>query len=562
MSHKHAALLSILLFVVLCLFRTFVTGWGPPADPPPDGRVTIGVVDFPADNLSYVSWPQQAQHGKWLFSNLYTTTEHPPVLFNLLFLLIGLLADLFGAHPLLVLNVVGSLAMPLFVFGFNAACRGVGLGAGVSFAATCLALGGGGISWVRRLIIWSGADRILPVGQPGPDFSYFDLYPASTYFVYPSHAVSLGILAVLTFVVVRCDDVARRLSAGRALLLFIVAFLFAWIRPYEPVALLTAMVLVSMASVMLRLPGQVVRRRLMMLGILAVAMLPQVLYGLWFSGLPVWGESAQTSFELDAQGDWASGYLVLWVLAIIGAVALGRRAVASAFAFPAAWALICVTIMVVLDSGVWLSKFAAGSTIAAGLLAGAGIQWLMPHVKHRSGRVVIYTALAGLAFASPALVMLEYAVNRPVTVRSDLLEVVDVIHADSDAALPVVLADCFTGVMLPGLGGLRVFCGHWALSDANSEKIMLLESRLDMRKPEDAAAAYPGHTEDDIAQWAAELAAQVDEDVFGYLIVQRRHALAEPILAAAGDCTIASGEWYLVMRMCPRVKAAVRERLL
>ena len=562
MSHKHAAIISVALLAVLCLFRTFVTGWGPLGEIPSSDWTQIGVVDFPADNLSYVSWAQQTMRGEWHLSNLYTTTPHVAALFNLLFLFVGHASSIFGAHPLLVMNVLGALALPVFVFGFNAACRALGVGPAASFAATCLAVGGGGISWVRRLIIWSGADRVLPVGQPGPDFSYFDLYPASTYFIYPSHAISLAILAVLAFAIVRCDDTQIRLTAGRIGFLLSLAFVLAWVRPYEPVTLLAVMTAVVVASIVLRLPSQVVRRRAILLACLAVAMLPQVVYGLWLSSLPVWGQSTKTSFDFVVEGDWTSGYFVLWLLAAIGAATLGNRLLNSAYAFPAVWALICAAIMLVLDSGVWLSKFAAGGTIALGLLAGAAIDWLAPKWPSRGAAMAAYVGIAGLAFASPALVILKYALNADtVMVRSELLHAIDAIRADSDSVAPTVLTDCGTGVVLPGLGGLRVYCGHWALTDHNRHKIMLLKSQLGFRSPRESEVSYPGVTAQDIDNRARELSAQIAGGVFGYAIVQKPYYLADELMSKAGDCTIVSGEDYLVLRMCPAVESVFQEKL-
>ncbi len=562
MSHKHAAIISVALLATLCLFRTFVTGWGPPGAMPSSVWAQIGVVDFPADNLSYVSWAQQTMRGEWHLSNLYTTTPHVAALFNLLFIVVGQASSIFGVHPILVMNVMGALALPVFVFGFNAACRALGVGPAASFAATCLAVGGGGISWVRRLIIWSGVDRILPVGQPGPDFSYFDLYPASTYFIYPSHAISLAILAILTFAIVRCDDTQIRLTAGRIGLLLALAFVLAWVRPYEPVTLLTAMIAIVVASIVLRLPSSVVRRRAILLACLAVAMLPQIIYGLWLSSLPVWGESTKTSFDFVVEGDWASGYFVLWLLAAIGAAALGNRVLNSAYAFPAVWALICAAIMLVLDSGVWLSKFAAGGTIALGLLAGAAIDWLAASLPSRRVAMAACAGVVGLAFASPVLVVLKYALNAdPVMVRSELLHAIEAIRADSESATPTVLTDCGTGVMLPGLGGVRVYCGHWALTDHNRHKIMLLKSQLGFRSPAEPEVSYPGVTTQDIDNRAQELTVQIAGGVFEYAIVQVPYYLAGELSSNAGECTIMSGETYLVLRMCPAVVSVIQAKL-
>ncbi len=66
--------------------------------------VFMGYLHYPDDAYVYHSWMRQAREGKWLFKDLFTTDPHTPFLFNLLFLLLGLiqrwfpLNDLFYAH--------------------------------------------------------------------------------------------------------------------------------------------------------------------------------------------------------------------------------------------------------------------------------------------------------------------------------------------------------------------------------------------------------------------------------------------------------------------------------
>ena len=82
MSNRVAIGVASTLFVLAVLFRMFVSGWGPPAEVPSSVATSFGLAAYPADNLSYVSWAQQANDGRWLFDILYTTTDHARLFFN------------------------------------------------------------------------------------------------------------------------------------------------------------------------------------------------------------------------------------------------------------------------------------------------------------------------------------------------------------------------------------------------------------------------------------------------------------------------------------------------
>lgn len=555
MTLRQTTVVALILLLLVAAVRTFVSGWGPPTGAPATGWTTFGVTAYPADNLSYSAWAQQAMNGSWRFGILYTTSEHQPLMINSLFLVIGRTAALLGVSPLLVLNVLAALALPVFVFSFSSMCRGLGLGAAATFAATALAIGGGGISWIRRLIVWSGADRFVAVGEPGPDLSFYDVYPASAYFIAPYHAISLAIVAFLAFLIVRLDDQRAR-PVMLTLLVGVTAFLLATARPHMAIVILGTYCLTAAASLWFRVPVGLRRRRLVVAVCLAGAMLPPIAYSAWVSQQPVWQSYSVTHRPITH--DWAIGFFCLWILAGIGVALLGSPNVHSPFAFPMAWAAAAGGLLLVLN-GYLNPKLSAGSTIALATMAGVAVERYRARASSRGSLRAAIAILAAVAVASPTLMVLTAIRDRP-TAASELFQVIGTIRRDSVASSPTVLADCGTGVLLPGLSGYRVFCGHWALTEDNRGKIVLL-SRLGFLAEGQAEPSFPGVSDETVAAGAARLLSQIAAGTFQYLVVRKAYRIHQDLASVAPRCTVHAGEQYLVVRMCPEVQTALERRL-
>ena len=550
MTHRQATLIAIALLVLIVLFRTFVSGWGPPDAAPASASTVFGVTAYPADNLSYNAWAQQARSGLWRFGILYTTTDHDRLMFNSLFLLIGKLSALLGVSALLVLNVLGALSLPVFVFAFSSMCRGLGLGGAATFAATCLALGGGGISWIRKSIEWLGINNVLPVGPPGPDLSFYDVYPIVAYFVSPYHAIAFGIVGVLVWVLVRLDDLGNRLTAGRLVLLGSMGLLLATARPHIAIMVLAAYCAATAASFALRLEPTLRRRRTIVAACLTGAMLVPVLYSVWVSQQPIWSDFSR-AHRPDTH-DWAIGFFVLWALAGIGVGILGSRALRLPFAFLIAWALGSGLLLLALN-GYLYPKLTYGFTIALAALAGVAIDRYAQRTRSRAKLGAAVAAISVAALASPLVLIHPYVRDEATTVRSEVFQLIDAIGADSALPFPTVLADCGTGVLLPGLGGHRVFCGHWALTKDNRQKIVLL-SRLGFLADNQAMPTFAGARNDDVAMDARLLREQIAGDTFQYLAVQKTFRIYKELAAVPSSCVVHDGPQYRVLRMCVEVK--------
>jgi hypothetical protein len=282
-------------------------------------------------------------------------------------------------------------------------------------------------------------------------------------------------------------------------------------------------------------------------------MAPAVTYAIWVTRQPVWSEFA--AMHRPDTFDWLVGFFFLWLLGALGARVLGpRRVIETPFAFLAAWALGASVLLLVLNGAIY-PKLTYGFTIALALAAGAGID----HYRRMLSAPVVRGAvalLAVLAVASPLLMIRQFVRASGTTVDSELIEAIRAIHDDSGAPLPTVLTDCGTGVLLPGLGGTRVFCGHWALTDGNRARIMLLE-RIGFAADGDAMSSFPNVDEHEVALVASTLATQLEDDTFEYLVVRTQFRILQR-LQHQPDCTLHAGERYVVMRMCPAVAAVLR----
>lgn len=69
MTRRQTLLLALVVFVLLLTHRTLMSGWGPPTHPSTTPSTTFGISAYPADNLSYRAWAQQAKGGLWRFGN-------------------------------------------------------------------------------------------------------------------------------------------------------------------------------------------------------------------------------------------------------------------------------------------------------------------------------------------------------------------------------------------------------------------------------------------------------------------------------------------------------------
>jgi hypothetical protein len=160
--------------------------------------------------------------------------------------------------------------------------------------------------------------------------------------------------------------------------------------------------------------------------------------------------------------------------------------------------------------------------------------------------------------ASPLIMMRQFVEANGTRVPAELFQVIKTIHADATEPFPTVLTDCGTGVLLPGLAGTRVFCGHWALTENNKQKIVTL-SRLGFLAKDQAVPSFPGVVDADIATEVASLHGQITGNTFQYLVLRKKHAIYQHFQTIVSQCRLQDGQEYAVFTMCPEIKARLIE---
>jgi hypothetical protein len=286
-------------------------------------------------------------------------------------------------------------------------------------------------------------------------------------------------------------------------------------------------------------------------------MLVPVLFSVWVAQQPVWSDYAR--MHRPESNDWLIGFFLLWIIGAGGAVAIGaRRLIATPLAFPGAWAFGAAILLMVLN-GFIFPKLTYGFTMGLGLFAGVAIEQLRTRFSSK-----VVTVLAGglmcVAFASPLLMLRTVVLNRGVTAPSELFAVVQTVRGQASSPFPSVLTDCNTGVVLPGLGGTRVFCGHWALTDGNRPKIVLL-SRIGFLPAGAPLPAPPNVTDTDVEFRAAQLLDQLKHDTFQFIVIKKTDRLYG-VLNGESHCALMDGAQFAVWKMCPEIKTLLESAVV
>lgn len=556
--NKSLLLLVVLLVLSALAFHTFSTRWCPPEPAAASGQVEVGVPWGFDDYLSYCAWIQQARHGMWRFASLYTTTEHSPLLINPFFLLIGRIAAWLRVDLIGVLNAAGIVCIPIIVFALAAICRGLGRSHAAVITTVCLALGGGGASWLRLLLRRIGLKPILLITGFGPDLYYGDLYPLQTFFGYPFHAAGFAAFALLLFLVFRYDNHERRLSWAGALALVLASTLRTSIRPYEPIVMATAYGGVLGASVLFRLPWPVSRRRLVILGLLLAGILPFTFYTMWASHFPVWSDFAGGGMNIP-RGEWVVAFFLLWIAAGFGAAALGRNWLRSPYALCVLWTAGCFVLLVLLNSA--LTKLCGGCTIAMAMLGGVAVDRYRDRFRSRKIFVLTLVAVVLASSLSPAWVIWRNSWDRAkFRIPAEVIRLAAEIREDTETDFPTVLTDDKTGVWLPGFFGFRVFTGHWTFTDGGDWKTRAVK-KLGFRRA-DATLSAREFESPKLRAAAATLLEQVRAGKFEYLVVRKDHVMHDLVFDRGWE-VIHDGDEYIAGRMtvplCDVIESKIEE---
>jgi len=426
--------------------------------------VASGFLSNPEDNFSYAAWAEQARNGRVLFDDLFTTQPHPRVFVNFYFFLVGNVSRVLNVPVTAVLILFGiSGAALTVILAFRVALL-LGFPESAARWGTVFAAFSSGFSGLTILI-----NKIAGTSLPAvaADLEHQDALLISTFFAYPYHAAAVAMMAVLIAALLSqegTDEQGR--GFGTILVLPLLALMLSWTRPYE-ITMLTA----SFGIYVLLLMGSrnaAWTNSLKLLVIIGCAALPALAYYHSLERLQVWSYFALLSWDHPRERWWwLIGYGAALPFALVGSVLCFRNAQWSRGRWFALWVGLLVVFLVVVP--IRQTKICNGGYFPMTILAGLGFSWLLERVSRVPGVWLRALSRVGAAcccvlfFITLPFLVTGYSAHR---FSSDLKYAVHDIKKLSGTSLqpPTVLCDTETGKILPGIGGVRVFAGHWALT--------------------------------------------------------------------------------------------------
>jgi hypothetical protein len=267
-------------------------------------------------------------------------------------------------------------------------------------------------------------------------------------------------------------------------------------------------------------------------------------YNFWVASQPVWADFAQASLSLRRDRVyWLIGYGLLLGPALAGAWRLLREDATHRLAW-AGWASLGLFVLL-LAINTERTRIVNGAQLPVALAAGLGAAWWLARLRRSEGRrrlaLAAATAAYGLLLVSTDVAAVAGGFGSRTVDGSLYLAAKHAQDASAEAGAPaVVLCDYETGALLPGLLGIRVFAGHWALTpDFAKRRDRLAEAGLDPEWTERTGVA----TRD------GALPALLHESGAGWVLVRRDQPGAAAV-AAAPELVLAveHGDWRLFAR--------------
>lgn len=509
-------------------------------EPAADGRFRTGILVNLPDNLSYASWAQQSRSFSAAMSDLYTTQAHPALMFSAFLALLGCVAGATGLPVQGWMNLFGLAGVGLTIVATYRLAREGGMDALAARASLGMLCFASGLSAVVAVLQRAGLD--LPLGA---DARYLEAFGFTAFFGYPYQTFALGCLCATALALLRAEKAADAGDVGAARLLGLAALVL-WlnqVHPYESLPLAGGYAAAT-ALEAVRAHGRVVAARWKVWLVFFAAEALGLGYNLWVASQPVWADFAQASLSLRRdRAYWAIGYGLILAPALVGAWRLEREEATRRLAW-AGWASVGLWVLL-LAINTERTRIVNGAQLPVALAAGLGAAWWLERLRRTQGlrRVALgaLTAAYGLLLVSTDVAALAGGFGSR-TVDGPMYRAAR--HArDASAtagATAVVLCDFETAGLLPGLLGIRVFAGHWALTpDFAQRRDRLAQAGLD---PEWSALTGVGARDGALRDVLRESGA-------GWVLV-RRDAPGAAAVAASAELALAFeyGDWRLFER--------------
>jgi hypothetical protein len=431
------------------------------------------------DGYSYLAKMQEGAAGFWFFYLAYSPEPHSGGPFFLMYLLLGKLARLFNASPILVLHISRSIAGAFTLVSFYAVSAFFLQSVAVRRASFLLFGLAAGLGWLWTLLAQPIGPGVMPV----------DLWvPESTFFLsaltFPHLTLSLALQLWCTIGILWYLDSGRwpawLLAAGSGLLMTL-------IHPYKYVVILPV--------IGAYLLWQVVRQRYrfwLVTGRLVLVLLPTIPYLVYavivFSSNQAFvGWRLQNMTRSPLLHFYLLGFGLLLPLALIGVWRLrtdGDRVMHPLYLL--LW-LVVTPVLVYIPLTIQ-RRFLDGYQVVLALFAGFGAVWLLQQLSDRRRLVV---SVIGLLLLSLTNIMLLIGAGSIVASRQP-----PHFHtgyelagyrwlAENATPRQVVFASYPTGNVLPAYAPLNVFVGHGSETVRFSEKKALADRFFDQATTND-----------------------------------------------------------------------------
>ena len=346
-----AILLSLLILLIQISFHVWARS-GLLTESWANQRTGIGILYNLPDTLSYASWAYQAKLGYVTFADLFTTEEHPKFLFNLYFLIIGLLSKTTAIDPLSLMEISAFLLGPVLIFTVLLMARELKFDEIGQVLSLVLVLFGSGLSGLVAIMQMLGFQPATSVsglswlvGQ-GADVYYLDLFALPVLLFYPYHAAAVILVAVIVIASTRLfAAIDGPASTRRAMLVGVLFLILGLVRPYESVTLVLVFNLTALVSIFSRL-GVRLKKTLAIGCIVNLFAFPPIAYVGFATTLPVWGSFANSSMTLEPLGSgfYLKGFAIIWSLAGLGlAFAIADRK--TELCFVGIWAILSAALL-------------------------------------------------------------------------------------------------------------------------------------------------------------------------------------------------------------------------
>lgn len=400
-------------------------------EPPPGYRFT-GTFHWIDDFYHYVSYVQQSEDGRFLFTNKLSLDKPDPALVNLEWWLVGKLSRVLGRRPFLAYRIFALGALAGLLWAADRCLGAAGLPPPLRLPALLLVGLGGGLG------------GLLFELTPLPAFRCADLSVGLFPFL---EALANPHWLVATWLLLECLlAFARARSWRHALVATLLATTLALVRPYDFVML----VAVHAVAVLLREPRSSWLRRSLDL----VGLLPVVLYCYWvYYRVPAFASFAAMPYAMPATLDFLLAFAPALALALAGQLA--ARAPDPLALRPRLWTWwVLGLLMLSLRPVNFSQQFAVGLGLPLLLLGALALPQLRP----------------ALQLAVPLGMATTAAVALAIVLRGDPHWFVPAVRIDTALALrascrpdAVVMSPEDIGLYTIGLTACRALVSHeWA----------------------------------------------------------------------------------------------------